>query len=127
MSTVIRSEISKANPYYISKHRYLELKHFCLQYNEWKEEYKNLLEMVPNDFDPTSKVGTRLAMLSRRMEMVQECAKSVDEVLGDYIFDAVTGEHSYTYERQIKGIPCCRSVYYDLYRKFMFELGKRRE
>ena len=39
MSTVIRAELSKNNPYYISKHRYYELKHFCLQYNEWKKAY----------------------------------------------------------------------------------------
>lgn len=31
-----RAEISKKNPHYISKHRYYELKHFCLQYPEWK-------------------------------------------------------------------------------------------
>lgn len=31
-----RAEVSKRNKYYISKHRYYELKHFCLQYPEWK-------------------------------------------------------------------------------------------
>lgn len=31
-----RAELSKKNPYYISKHRYYELKHFCRQYDEWK-------------------------------------------------------------------------------------------
>lgn len=30
-------ELSEKNPYYISKHRYYELKHFCLQYPEWKD------------------------------------------------------------------------------------------
>ena len=30
-------ELSERNPYYISKHRYYELKHFCLQYPEWEE------------------------------------------------------------------------------------------
>ena len=42
MSTVIRNEISKKNRYYISKHRMLELKHFCLQYEEWRQEYVRL-------------------------------------------------------------------------------------
>ena len=42
MSRIIRPELSKSNPYYISKHRYYELKHFCLQYYEWKELYLSL-------------------------------------------------------------------------------------
>ena len=42
MSTVIRSVISKKNPYHISKHRTLELKHFCMQYEEWRQEYVKL-------------------------------------------------------------------------------------
>lgn len=51
MGTVIRSEISKKNPYYINKHRYYELKHYCLQYYIWKEAADSLLELKekPNE------------------------------------------------------------------------------
>ena len=35
MSTDIRPEISPNNKYWIEKHRYYELKHFCLQYPLW--------------------------------------------------------------------------------------------
>ena len=38
-----RPELSKKNKYYISKHRYYELKHFCLQYPEWVEKYKSAI------------------------------------------------------------------------------------
>lgn len=34
MSTTIRPEVSEKNQYWIEKHRYYELKHFCLQYKE---------------------------------------------------------------------------------------------
>ena len=34
-----RAEVSKKNKYYISKHRYYELKHFCLQYKEWEDGF----------------------------------------------------------------------------------------
>lgn len=34
MGTVIRPETSKKNKYWIPRHRYHELKHFCLQYPE---------------------------------------------------------------------------------------------
>lgn len=42
MGTKIRPELSKKNKYWIPRHRYYELKHFCLQYPEWKEQYTNL-------------------------------------------------------------------------------------
>lgn len=42
MGTVIRSELSRKNPYWIEKHRYYELKHFCLQYPIWKQSYSSL-------------------------------------------------------------------------------------
>lgn len=42
MSTTIRAEVSKKNPYWIEKHRYYELKHFCLQYPIWKQAYLSL-------------------------------------------------------------------------------------
>ena len=45
MSTVIRPEISKKNLYWIPKHRYYELKHFCLQYPEWKKNYRRRARM----------------------------------------------------------------------------------
>lgn len=32
MANDIRPEVSQKNPYWIGKHRYYELKHFCLQY-----------------------------------------------------------------------------------------------
>lgn len=34
----VRPEVSKKSKYYISRHRYYELKHLCLQYPELKKE-----------------------------------------------------------------------------------------
>lgn len=50
MSTTIHPELSKKNTYWIEKHRYYELKHFCLQYPIWKEAYhiKYIKEKVGN-------------------------------------------------------------------------------
>lgn len=42
MGTTIRPELSKKNPYWIEKHRYYELKHFCLQYPIWRQAYNSL-------------------------------------------------------------------------------------
>lgn len=39
MGTIIRPELSEKNKYWLEKHRYYELKHFCLQYPLWKQAY----------------------------------------------------------------------------------------
>lgn len=39
MATRIRPELAENNKYWISKHRYYELKHYCLQYPLWKSAY----------------------------------------------------------------------------------------
>lgn len=44
MSTLIRPELSETNRYWIEKHRYYELKHFCLQYPLWRHAYNSLME-----------------------------------------------------------------------------------
>ena len=54
MATVLRPELSSKNKYYIDKHRYYELKHFCLQYTEWKKSYST--------FDDTIYLKTKLGI-----------------------------------------------------------------
>ena len=46
MGTRIRPELSEKNKYWISKHRYYELKHFCLQYPLWRKAYAALEELT---------------------------------------------------------------------------------
>lgn len=134
MSTVIRNEISKKSPYYISKHRMLELKHFCLQYEEWRQEYIRLSVIqgygygkIPGgeNSDKVSKVAIRAAELDRNMKMVLHCCKEADESIWSYIFEAVTCGLSYG-ALAAKGIPCGKDYYYDRYRKFFWLLNKER-
>lgn len=42
MGTIIRPEISEKNKFWIDRHRYYELKHFCLQYPNWKSRRSEL-------------------------------------------------------------------------------------
>lgn len=49
MGTTIRPEISKKNRYWIDKHRYYELKYFCLQYPTWKKAHSSLDSNVNNN------------------------------------------------------------------------------
>lgn len=139
MSTIIRPEISKSSMYWIPKHRYYELKHFCLQYPYWKKIYVNSGECLPNPskcivigidrsyVDPTSNYAIKLSDLSKRLSMVTDSARKTDIDLSRYIIKAVTEGFSYDYLRTKMGIPCGRDAYYECYRRFFWLLDKIRD
>ena len=103
MSTIIRPEISPKNEYWLTKHRYYELKHFCLQYLTWKKAYTALdgLSTRPFDFEtfvrngspdsnPTERCAIAKAFYRERMEMVEHAAREADPELKQYLLRAVT-------------------------------------
>ena len=138
MATVIRPEISEKNKYYIDKHRYYELKHFCLQYSEWKKIYASCCEAVifgsrfermpasnmPSDI--TAKYAMMKVHYGDRIKLIEKCAKEADDFLYPYILKAVTEELSYTHLKARHDIPCGRDMYYDRYRKFFWLLSEMR-
>ena len=138
MPTTIRPEISVKSKYWIEKHRYYELKHFCLQYPIWKKAYTGLdgLSKTPEDLkifvktgnvsDPTAKCAEMKLYYRDRMDMVEQVAKETDLGLWDYIFKGVTEGLSYDLLRVKSDIPCCKDVYYNLYRRFFWILNKVR-
>ena len=138
MATVIRAEISEKNKYWIDKHRHYELKHFCLQYPEWKQKYSilgiptistSVMDILPSDNkhgDPTAEYAMRKAYYAERIKLIEEIAKETDKYLYEYILLAVTKGRSYTYLKTALDIPCGRDMYYDRYRKFFWLLDKSR-
>ena len=66
-----------------------------------------------------------MADLTYKMDLVRDTAISVDPVIGEFIFEAVTKDKSYTYLRTMKNIPCGKNVYYELYRIFFNALSRR--
>ena len=139
MATVIRPEISEKNKYYIDKHRYYELKHFCLQYNEWKKAYVNCSESIifasnidglPSSnttSDLTAKYAIRKAQYGERIQLIERAAKEADDFLYPYLLKAVTEGLSYTYLKSRLDIPCGRDMYYDRYRRFFWILSDLRD
>lgn len=129
MSTVIRPVVSKKKEYYISKHRYYELVHFCLQYPEWKQEYISLDAPKKSEHDvsdglpgdPTAFLGIKRAILKEKMELVEEAAKISSAELWTYIFKSVTEGYSYGYF-MANGIPCGKDLFYTDRRKFFWVL-----
>lgn len=139
MSTVIRPEVSSKNKYWIDKHRYYELKHFCLQYPEWKRAYAefsdpgiplSMIERMPTDNipgDPTAKRAMLKAYYSDKIALIEQTALETDLYLREYILKAVTEGLSYAHLKTKLNIPCGRDMYYDRYRRFFWILSKSRE
>ena len=138
MATLIRAEISPKNKYWIDKHRHYELKHFCLQYPEWKKLYSDFdnpsmplstIERVPTSNipgDPTAKRAIVKAQYLERINLIEKAAKEADRYLYDIILKAVTENLSYTYLKTRLEIPCSRDTYYDRYRRFFWLLSEAR-
>lgn len=138
MSTTIRPSISASRKYWISKERFYELKHFCLQYPEWKKLYS---EMSKADYpsitvggrfgssvtDRTADIALELYSLKKKMTMVEEAAKKADVLIYEYIFKAVTENRSYVYLDTMLHIPCGKDLFYDRYRKFFWLLSLERD
>lgn len=138
MTTAIRATISEKNKYYIDKHRYYELKHFCLQYKEWRKAYaacndaiifgahfeRTSRSNIPSDI--TAKYGMMKAHYDERIKLIENTAIAADDYLHSYILKAVTEGLSYTYLKTNMNIPCGKDMYYDRYRKFFWLLSEAR-
>lgn len=133
-----RTKISKKNPYHLSKDRYLELRHFCLQYPEWRKgmalldgwkkcpEELNTRIVVGNvPSSPTEQTAIAREYLSRRIKMVEGCLGKLDQAIAPFVLEGVTKGMSYDSLRT-RGCPCCREVYYQQYRLYFWVLSIER-
>lgn len=136
MGTKTRPSLSDKNKYYISKHRYYELKHFVQQYPEWVEKLKDissLAKVAPTDSDkiqkgsvsdPTCDAVEKGLLYSLNMQIVDQSAKETDPVIGTIIMlNVISGD---SYDSGVANVPCCREVYYELYRKFFYILDQKK-
>ena len=129
----------KSNKYWIEKHRYYELKHFCLQYPLWKKAYNDINEFgnsasifsvnskTNKKIDPVEKCVEVKTYYLNRMNMVKNVAEEAEALLSEYIILAVTEGFTYTYLSMKLDIPCSRDHYYEVYRRFFWLLSKARD
>ena len=124
--------------YEISKHRFLELYHFCMQYQEWRNELKLVKDTVKGTVNTdgirrsggggsaTEQLVIRRLKLLEKCELIEQTAIEADPELHQYIIEGVTAEYaSYKYLREAKGIPCGKNVYYNRRRKFYWLLAQK--
>lgn len=139
MGTVLRPELSVNNQYWIEKHRYYELKHFCLQYPFWKKACSSLdgwrynkadMNVYSVDHritDPTAECVELRARYKEKMNIVEKVAVIAAGDLHCYILKGITEGVSYDCIKAKLEIPCCKEKYYEMYRKFFYLLSKEKE
>lgn len=102
-----KPELSRKNPYRLPKYRYLELKNFCFQYNDWKRALARLdgwraqegdmggivKSNIPSD--PTAREGMLRAYYSQHIELIDRCIAKLEPALQTYILKGVTEGLSY--------------------------------
>lgn len=134
MCTVIRPVVSNKNPYAISKERYYELKHFCLQYSDYKRRMALERSKSPisgrlvcsrSSAHVTDKVGemaANLVLWDGYIKMIDSCCKEAGGDIASYLHECVTKGKSYATIYP----PCSKEYFYQRYRKFFWLLDKRR-
>ena len=95
--------------YALSKHRYYELKHFCLQYPEWKKLYFQA-DGWSGDGDTTSRDGIKRGDLKTYMEMIENCARLTGCDILRFVTESLVVPVELRYA----------------YRRFFWELSRRR-
>lgn len=134
----IRVRHSKKSKYYLEKHALYTAIHYALQYLEWKEEHKALIEKgagalsysdEPHGTDvtrPTERDGIRAYELARKIEIIENAVmEAAAPAVQPYLLYAVTHEYVSFADLEAKEIPCGRKYYYAARRKFYWYLSNK--
>ena len=131
----LKNELSGKSKYHLSKHRYLELKHFCLQYPDWKRQLRELDGMKASGLifggnvewaDGTGRLGIKRAELSTKIELIEQISRKAEPTLAGYILLCVTEGRTFPQMQAAMDIPCGKNMFYDRYRKFFWLLDQER-
>ena len=122
--------------YEISKKRYKELCGFCEQYPEWIGELafndgrpgspviSDMLLAPHSNESKVEKIALRNYKLSKKVDVVQKCAKKASEEFWQFIIWSVCYEFSVTALINIRGMALSKSEFYRKRRIFFYLLDK---
>lgn len=131
------TKIRVPKKYDIGKHRFMEVYHHCMQYNEWKEELKacedtmkaRTITGMPGAAgrgDETERLAIRRVELEKKMELIEQTAIEADPELYQYILLAVTNDWvTFRYLKQSLGMPCEQTKFYTSRKKFYYLMSKK--
>lgn len=110
--------------------------YYCKQYPIWEAELEAMTDtsraitydqervQTSHNSDPTADLALRRAEISRKKEMVDQTAQAVAGNMWHWLILGACHDHPYYYLQQ-SGIPCGKDMYYNLRRKFLFEMAKK--
>lgn len=122
----------KLSDCHVSNAKYNELKYFCKQYHEKKEELKNCCRQIePINNGTSGKVGStnlneksdrKDILLRKDITMIEETAKEAGENISPWLIKSVTEGIPYEW----MDIPLSRTKFYDARRYFFYLLAQKR-
>lgn len=128
----VRKRDMKLSDYNISRAKYNELKYFCMQYEEKKQElHKGYgLGAVMNDGmpkgnlpgNPTETQAMRNVMLQGDVELIEQTALEADADIYQWLLRNVTEGIGYDY----LDVPMSRNRFYDSRKYFFYLLAQKR-
>ena len=128
----VRKRDMKLSDYNISRAKYNELKYFCMQYEEKKQELHRGygLGAVINDGmpkgnmpgNPVERTAIRNAMLQTDIELIEQTAMEADADIYQWLIKSVTEGIPYEY----MDVPLSRTKFYDSRRYFFYLLAQKR-
>ena len=138
-----RTELSRKNKYWIPKHRYLELKNFCLQYHDWIRDIDaHSMDAIPSGIsydkmpsgsgtgDPTAKIAITNSdadSAQSKIELIRRTAKEADPALAKYIIWNVTEGVPYWKLKQMHRIPCSINTFTRRRQKFFWIFSQKKK
>lgn len=120
---------------------YMELKHWCFQYNSWKKELKELNDSlkpsgINNDGMPhaqntsslTEKTAIRLVMLQKKIDMLDKAANITNKEFAKYMILYCTNrDMSFDTLQRKYHIPCSKATFFRLRTQFFKNLYELKE
>lgn len=132
MQSPVRKRDIKLSDYNISRAKYNELKYFCMQYGEKKQElHKNYgIGAISSDGlpkgnlpgNPTEIVAIRNAALKKDIDLIEQTAMEADSEIYHWLIKNVTEGIPYEFMQ----VPLSRTKFYDSRRYFFYLLSQRR-
>nr|DAD88118.1 MAG TPA: hypothetical protein [Siphoviridae sp. ctpbb7] len=126
--------------YGISKHAFATAYSYCLQYREWQTEIADMTTTYRSpqvtgmptgsggSSDATADAGMRIAELAGKVALIEDTARlatSGYDAVYPYLLRYVTTEGcTFAMIRQ-QGVPCGRTLFYELRRKFYYLMAKK--
>ena len=132
MPVEIRKRDMKLSDHNISRDKYNELKYFCLQYWQKKQEIgrnygidgfsQDGMPRGTSSSNPTEKKALRIAQLKHDTDLIKQTAMEADTEIYPWILKNVTSGVPYEY----MDVPMGRKKFYEARRYFFFLLAQKR-